>query len=69
LIFEHWWGPDKDGYSRFKLEQIRIVDEKGRVLEGDLSYSEKVGLALFESILKSYERINNNITWDWENKY
>lgn len=69
LIFEHWWGPDKDGYSRFKLEQIRIVDEKGRVLDGDLSYSEKVGLALFESILKSYGRINNNITWDWENKY
>lgn len=69
LIFEHWWGPDKDGYSRFKLEQIRIVDEKGRVLDGDLSYSEKVGLALFESILKSYGRINKNITWEWENKY
>ena len=69
LIFEHWWGPDKDGYSRFKLEQIRIVDEKGRVLDGDLSYSEKVGLALFESILKSYGRINKNITWEWKNKY
>ena len=67
LIFEHWWGPDKDGYSRFKLEQIRIVDEKGRVLDGDLSYSEKAGLAQFEQILKTYGKINKDITWNSEN--
>ena len=69
MTFEHWWGPDKDGYSRFKLDIIRIVDEKGRVLEGDLSNSEKAGLAQFEQILKTYGKINKDITWNWENKY
>ena len=48
---------------------IRIVDEKGRVLEGDLSNSEKAGLAQFEQILKTYGKINKDITWNWENKY
>lgn len=67
LTFEHWWGPDKDGYSRFKLDIIRIVDEKGRVLEGDLSNSEKAGLAQFEQILKTYGKINKDITWNSEN--
>jgi hypothetical protein len=68
LIFEHWWGPDKEGYSRFKLEHIRLIDEKGRVLEGDLSDSDKTGLAQFEQILKNYGRINKNITWNWGNE-
>ncbi len=65
LILEEWWGPDKEGYSCFRLECIQIVDDKGHVIEGELSDSEKVGLAQFESIMKAYGKINKNITWAW----
>ena len=52
-------------YSYLKLTQNMVLDEKGNIIEGELTDQEKQGLNVFENVLKNAGKLTKKeITWE-----
>ena len=55
----------ESGYSYLKLTQNKVLDEKGNIIEGELTDQEKQGLNVFENVMKNAGKLTKKeITWE-----